>query len=103
MARRLFVVDIVARNESKGFMVAGRLDAPADYPHAGDAVEIRRRDGSRRATTVIGHLYDPRYAEVMLRGVDSTADIAAGDEVWAPDAEPGAAADGGGMSAFPDV
>lgn len=96
MARRLFVVDIVARVESKGFMVAGRLDAPADYPYAGDAVEIRRQDGSRRATTVISHLYDPRYAEVMLRGVDSPADIAPGDEVWALDAEPGAAPDPAG-------
>lgn len=88
MARRLFVVEFATRIEAKGFLVAGRLASPADYPHAGDAVEIRRRDGSRRTTTVTSHLYDPRYAEVMLRGIESAADITAGDEVWAAHAEP---------------
>jgi hypothetical protein len=86
MARRLFVVEGVTLIESKGLVVSGYLAAPTDYPHAGDHVEVRRRDGSRVATTVTGNLNDPRWAEVMLRGFNSTADIAVGDEVWAPDA-----------------
>jgi hypothetical protein len=95
VACRLFVVEIATRIETNGFLVAGRLASPADYPHAGDAVEIRRLDGTRWKTTGTNHLYDPRYAEVMLRRVESTADIAAGDEVWAQDAEPDIVPDGG--------
>ncbi len=101
MGQRLFTVDFVARVESKGLVVCGPLDAHARYPRIGDAVEVRRRDGTRRVTAVTNRPCDPTtgYAEVMLRGVVSTDDIAAGDEVWAweAQAEPGAVPNRGGI------
>ena len=102
MEQRLFVVDFVARVETKGLVVCGPLGADAEYPRLGDAVEVRRRDGTRRVTAVTNRPCDPTpgYAEVMLRGVVSKDDIAAGDEVWAweAEAEPGALApDRGGV------
>ena len=86
---RLFVVDFVVLIEAKGFLVCGKLDFEVAYPRRGGSVEVRRRDGTRRVTTVTNCPCDPRpkYAEIMLRGIVSYDDIAVGDEVWTWDAE----------------
>jgi hypothetical protein len=63
----------------------------------GDAVEIRRQDGSVVRATISGiplGMLTAGKAEVLLRGLGGS-DVNAGDQVWLSDAsaEPGAATD----------
>ena len=90
----LFVIEDVFAIKDRGVVAGGKLADPecARY-YVGDAVEIRRRDGSVVQAVISGitmGMLAAGMADVLLRGV-SGSDVGAGDQVWAitPDAAPG--------------
>lgn len=83
---RLFVVEDVFEIKQRGIVVVGKLDDPQGARfRIGDAVEIRRRDGTAVKATISGVPMGRTkvgMGEVLLRGPVSKENVSPGDEIW---------------------
>src|SRR5687768_15995128 len=88
----LFVIEDTFAIKERGVIAVGKLgDAERARYRVGDAVEIRRQDGSVVQSVISGvpmGMLGAGKAEVLLSGL-SGSDVGVGDQVWvsAPDAE----------------
>jgi hypothetical protein len=87
MSALLFTVRETFRLENRGLILAAEVKREESGVRAGDAIKLRRPDGSSLVVVVAGIEraipYDPdRTLAVLVRGDLTKADVPVGTEVW---------------------